>query len=191
MGHALMDKVVTHWGGLPGNAFKALMVIASTAHDDDAKPVYYGGWERIAIVGLGRRDWPADGDESAKAIKVRRVHWELVRQSLVKLREVGAISVKTSGKPGSRAEYWVHVDAPDAKKTCIATQGIVADPQGIVADTQGIVAPKYPQSPQSSGEITTSSKSVTHQGSKSPAINPKKLIRLQVVRERADAENAS
>jgi len=190
MGHALMDKVVTYWGDLPGNAFKALMVIASTAHDDDAKPVYYGGWERVAIVGLGRRDWPADDDLSDEAERVRKGHWETVRQAMVKVREAGAISVKTCGKPGSRAEYWLHLDRPDTRKPCIATQGNLADSQENLADSQENLAPKYPQSPQSSGEITTSSKSVTHQSAKRVA-ETARSNRLQLVRDKADAENAS
>jgi len=190
MGHALMDKVVTYWGDLPGNAFKALMVIASTAHDDDAKPVYYGGWERVAIVGLGRRDWPADDDLSDEAERVRKGHWETVRQAMVKVREAGAISVKTCGKPGSRAEYWLHLDRRDTRKPCVATQGNLAVGQGNLADSQENLAPKYPQSPQSSGEITTSSKSVTHQSAKRVA-ETARSNRLQLVRDKADAENAS
>jgi len=191
MGHALMDKVVTYWGDLPGNAFKALMVIASTAHDDDAKPVYYGGWERVALVGLGRRDWPADDDDSVEAERVRKSHWEAARLALAKIKEVGAISVKVCGKPGSRAEYWLHLDPIDTGKACVPIQGKPAVGQGKPADSQENPAPKYPQSPQSSGEITTSSKSVTHHAAKSPAVNPKKSIRLQLVRDQLDAENAS
>ena len=186
MGHGLMDKVVAHWGGLPGNAFKALMLIAATAHDDDAKPVYWGGWERIAIVGLGRRDWPADDDNSPEAVKLRRGHWETVRQALVKVRDAGAISVKTSGKHGARAEFWLHLDPINTRKPCVTTQGKPAVPQGNLADPQGKPAPKSPQSPQSPGEITTSSKSVRHQSAKQVA-ETAKLTRLQLVRDKADA----
>jgi len=191
MGHGLMDKVVAHWGGLPGNAFKALMLIAATAHDDDAKPVYYGGWERIAITGLGRRDWPADDDDSAEAEQVRRSHFETVRQALVKVREAGAISVKTCGKPGSRAEYWLHLDPLDTRKPCVPTQGKPAVAQGNLADPQGNPAPKYPQSPQSSGEITTSSKSVPHQALQSPVDKARKSARTEEIRRQLDLEQAA
>lgn len=187
MGHGLMDKVVAHWGDLPGNAFKALMVIAATAHDDDPKPVYWGGWERIAIVGLGRRDWPADDDNSPEAQKVRTCHWETARQALVKIKEAGAISVKTAGKPGSRAEYWLHLDPLDTRKPCVKTQGNLAVGQGNLADSQENLAPKYPQSQQSSGEITTSSKSVPHQTLQSP-VDKRKLARTQELRNRLDRE---
>ena len=180
MGHALMDKVMLQWGDLPGNAYKALLIIASSARDDDPQPVYWGGWERLAIVGLGRRDWPADDDESPEAELVRRVHWETVRQALVKVRKTGAISVKTRGKPGARAEFWLHLDRTDARKPCIGTQGNLADPQGNLA-------PNYQQSPQKPGGETTSSPKTPHHAREAPADTPKSR-HLQAVRDRADRE---
>jgi hypothetical protein len=191
MGHGLMDKVVAHWGDLPGNAFKALMLIAATALDDDARPVYWGGWERIAITGLGRRDWPADDDGSPEAEKLRKRHWEAVRAALSDAKSAGAISVKTRGKPGSRAEYWLHLDPINTGKPCVPIQEKPADLQEKPADPQENPAPKYPQSPQSSGEIITSSPAVPHQALQSPVDKAMKSARTQELRDRLDREQAA
>lgn len=199
MGHKLMDKVVTYWGDLAGNTYKALMVIAYSARDDDERPVYWGGWERLAIVGMGRRHWPPDDDVSEAAVKLRKSHWEAVRKALEDARSAGAISVKTRGRPGSRAEFWVHLDRSDTGKPCIGIQEDPAVAQENPAVAQENPAPNYQQKQQRPGRETTSSTAVPHQGRESPVDNHLRKsnssrlssARQEELRRRIDAEDAT
>lgn len=187
MGHALMDKVLLQWSDLPGNAYKVVMLMAASTRDDAAKPVYWGGWERLAIAGMGRREWPADDDESDDATKVRKSHWEAVRSALAAAKKAGAISVKKRGQPGTRAEYWLHLDRPNTGKACIPTQENPADPQENPAVAQENPAPNYPYSPQKPGGEIISSPPVPHQGARARTITAHE-IHLQLVRDLADEQ---
>ena len=134
MGHALMDKVLTQWSDLPGNAFKVLLLMAKTGMDDELVPVYYGGWERLAMTALGRRVWPADDDDSDDAKRTRRAGFEIVRKAVSNLKQAGAIKVTKRGKTGNQARYSLHLDTTnlwttrqsrtesvrsDARKACV------------------------------------------------------------------------
>lgn len=187
MGHALMDKVLLQWSDLPGNAYKVVMLMAASTRDDTEKPVYWGGWERLAIAGMGRRSWPADDDESAEAAKRRKSHWEAVRSALAAAKKAGVISVKKRGQPGTRAEYWLHLDRPNTGKACVTTQDKPADPQEKPAVAQENPAPNYPYSSHSSGSEITSSPPVPHQGLESPRAKAHEA-HIRLVRAQADEQ---
>lgn len=133
MGSALMGTVVRDWGHLPGNAYKVLNVMASCALDDATPPVYYGGVERLALQGLGKRDWPADDDESLEAAAKRKSYGELVRIAVSDLRKAGALEVRRRGRPGVRAEYTLTLQrilGSQPKESLERTQGNLAARQG-------------------------------------------------------------
>jgi hypothetical protein len=160
MGHTLMDRVARDWGDLPGNAYKCLMVMASCALDDADQPVYFGGWERLALQGMGKRDWPADDDDSPAATARRKSYFEVVRIALADLRRAGAIESRRRGRPGVRAEFTLTlqrnlVSAP--KETLEATQRSLAD-------RQTNLGAHYQHSQQLTRGENTSPSGVRHQG---------------------------
>ena len=197
MGHALMDKVLAQWIDLPGNAFKVLMLMAKTAMDDDLAPVYYGGWERLAVTGLGRRDWPSDDDESEQATQTRRASFEAVRQAVQDLTTAGAIKVSKRGKSAKQqARYALSLDAAnlwttrqrrretlrnDAGKPC-------AERRETLQTTQGKAGAKETRRNQEETRGETRSGS----GDNSPTREAGQLTsnRLRLVRARADADLA-
>ena len=188
MGHALMDKVSAHWADLPGNAFKVLLLMAKTAMDDDLVPVYWKGWEYLAVTGLGRHDWPADADDSDQARQSRRRGFETVRQALRDIKLAGAITVTTPGKRGKQAVYGLRLDAPnlwttqssrketlrhDARKPCVLRNETLRMTQGKAG------AEETRETRETRGE-TMSSSEAPHQGS----------ARLRLIRAAVDAERA-
>jgi hypothetical protein len=188
-----MDKVMLHWADLPGNAFKVLLVMAKTGMDADVEPTYRGGWVRLAMTGLGRRDWPADDDMSPEAERVRKALFELVRRAIRDAKTAGAIRVKRQGKRGSVAHYTLHLDRPmgqlpnktlgsDTTKGC----GL---PNKTLGTTQRNVGAKETREPmETTGEISSST-AVPHQAPKSPPVKTRKAHHLQSVRDRCDADN--
>lgn len=199
MGFALIDKVIIHWGNLPGNAYKVLMVMAKTGMDADLVPVYFGGWERLAMTGLGRRDWPADDDDSDEAVKSRRASFEIVRQSVRDLKTAGAIKVKRQGRRGKVAHYSLHLDAPNLWITPLLPKDSLGsnarnpwvERKESLRTTQGKAGVEEQRRNQKEqGEEISSSPAVPHQGARSPEDKPEKS-RLEEVRRRADAEIAT
>lgn len=83
MGFQLTQYVMQRCGGLSGNAYKVLMTMAHTALDDDARPMYYGGWEACARAlgytaeevadGSGKRAVMAAFKELDDALLIRRL----------------------------------------------------------------------------------------------------------------------
>lgn len=133
MGDQLMKRVVRDWGDLPGNAYKCLMVMAMSAMDpkeqarhDGERPKYWGGWQRLAIAGLGRRDWPPDRDESDEAQRVRETHRKRVVVAVRDLITMGAIESAQPGKQTLRAEYWLTLDRAemDGKRPTERTESV-------------------------------------------------------------------
>jgi hypothetical protein len=190
MGSAMHAKVSMQWGDLPGTAFKVVSLMALTVHDDDPTPVYWGGWQRLAIVGLRRWDWPPDDNRSPEAERIRKRHWEAVRGALDVARRAGVISVKTRGTCGSRAEYWLHLDRPNTGKSTVVIQENPQTYTGKSTDLhRKIHTPTNNTLNNSQGEISTSSPAVPHQSAKRVVDNAK-LTRLQLVRDKADAAAA-
>jgi len=196
MGHALMDKVMLHWADLPGNSYKILMVMAKTGMDTDLVPVYFGGWERLAMTGLGRHDWPADDDDSDAAERVRRAGFEIVRKALAQAKQAGAIKVKRQGKRGNVAHYSLHLDAKNLWKTPVlptesvrgsATKACVVRTESVrtTHGKEGVEETK--RKPKEQGEEISSSPADGSPAREATSANPKSA-RLQLVRERADAQ---
>lgn len=198
MGHALMDKVWLHWNNLPGNAFKILLTMAKTSMDDDLVPVYFGGWERLAMSSFGRHDWPSDNDDSAEAENIRKSTFEVVRRATNDAKKAGAIRVKRRGKRGSVAHYSLHLDAPNLWNTPeLPNKKLGSNPTkgwelpnrklGTTQQKAGVEETREPM--ETRGEIS-SSPAVPHQG---PRARTAKLreIRIQKVRDRLDAANAA
>jgi hypothetical protein len=195
MGHALMDKVLIHWSNLPGNAYKVLMAMAKTGMDADLVPVYFGGWQRLAVTGLGRHDWPADDDDSEDAAKIRRAGFESVRDAVTQIKKAGAIKVKRSGKRGAFAHYSLHLDASNlwitpqprrktlrsnADKPCVIPRKSLRDAQ------ENPVAKETREPMETTGEISSSPAVVSpaRATTSDKAISP----HLQLVRERAERD---
>ena len=191
MGHALMDKVLAHWADLPGNAYKVLNVMARTAMDDELVPVYYKGWGHLAVTGLGRRDWPADEDESPEAKAIRRAGFEAVRQAVEDLTTAGAIKTTKRGKSGKQqARYALHLDSANLWITRQRRRETLRDDAGkpcqrrreTLSTTQGNPGAKETKRKQEEtrGETRTSL-GTTHLA----------RDRLQLIRDAADADQAT
>lgn len=110
MGYQLVQRAMAGWSHLPPNAHKVLLRMASTALDDEG--MYYGGWERLALGGLGRMQWPAEGDTSVEALKARRAHARRVEQAITDLLRAGAVERIVRGGNGRRAVYRLTLHAP-------------------------------------------------------------------------------
>ena len=130
MGYTLVGKVLAQWADLPGNAFKVLIQMANTGLDADLVPVYWGGWERLAVTGMGRRDWPPDDDDSDQAQQIRRAGFEAVRQAIQDLKTAGAIKVAKRGKAGAQARYGLYLDAPNLWTTQSSRRETLRDDAG-------------------------------------------------------------
>ena len=194
MGHALMDKVLIHWSDLPGNAYKVLMQMAHTSLDSDLAPTYWGGWDTLAVMALGRRDWPADDDDSKEARATRRASFEIVRLAISDLKKAGAIKVAKRGKRGAQARYSLQLDSAnlwttlqqrketlrdDARKPCATRKETLRTTQGKagVEETKGTNKEKTGDETRSSPGDNSPTREATSQATR----------RLQLVRQAADA----
>ena len=196
MGHALMDKVLNQWSDLPGNAFKVLLLMARTGMDNELVPVYYGGWERLAMTALGRHVWPADDDDSDDAKRTRRAGFEIARKAVRDLKQAGAIKVTKRGKTGNQARYSLHLDAAnlwitrqrrtesvrsDARKACVERTESVRQTHGKRGAKETRETRETRGEPRSSSETTHLAREDTSGTS----------TRLRLVREAADADHAA
>lgn len=164
MGHALMDRVALEWGDLPGNSYKCLMVMASCAMDQAEPPLYWGGWERLAVQGLGKRDMPADSDDSPAAVARRKALAEVVRLAIKDLRNAKAIEVARRGRPGVRAEFKLTLQRNLGSEPKEIPESTPRNP----GDRQGNSGAHYQHSPHlQTGKITSPS-GVPNQGTDSP-----------------------
>ena len=188
MGDQLMKRVVRDWGDLPGNAYKALMVMASCAMDDGKPPVYFGGWERLALTGLGRREgWPADGDLGDPAERFRRSSEELVRRAVKCLVERGALKVRTRGRLGVRAEY--ELVLPQLNVGSLPRQSVAGEQQKVATQQRTVGAYSQQSSPQTQSAEPISPIGVRHQGA-APAVENHRLTdrERESARRRIDGE---
>jgi hypothetical protein len=138
MGATNVTLVYAHWTRLDGAPFRVLIYMALVSLDADDPPRYFGGWEALANA-LGRQLPPKD-DPGQKAQRERAAAAEAVRVAVRQLTRAGAVSTLRPAGAGHRAEYALHLPAPEP-------QGEPApEPQGEPApEPQGEPAPKEQQ----------------------------------------------
>ena len=94
------NRVRAAWGGLPGNAYKALTEMAWSARDGDSPPQYWGGPGPIARA-LGR----VDVDDAP----LSRTDERIVVNAVAALVDAGAIRCVQKPAPGVRARYALYL----------------------------------------------------------------------------------
>lgn len=87
------------------NERQVLLYMASTAHDDDPEPRYWGGPEALAVSALGRRLPAAAEDAKARESILKSV--SIATRGLVRR---GALQLVGSAHPGRRQEYLLAVE---------------------------------------------------------------------------------
>src|SRR5665647_592863 len=107
------------WPGLDDRPMRVLLYMANLTHDPGsltADPkLYYGGWEALAEVALGRRlpPAPAKTDATSGAATARRARNAAdvaVRAAIAALVQAGALTNERRGGRGQRAEYRLNLD---------------------------------------------------------------------------------
>ncbi|MFC6154049.1 hypothetical protein [Nocardioides yefusunii] len=100
MGARNVSAVFTFWSKrLDSAPFRVLTYMALITHDDDSKqPRFWGGWEVLASVALGR-DLTLGSEEA---------HRRAVSRAIEALRKAGALTNAQESATGRRAEYFLH-----------------------------------------------------------------------------------
>lgn len=101
MGASNVAMVFTYWAHLDHREVRALTYMANISMDADAPPVYFGGWEALAVA-LGAD--PHGNPQSGRRTAVR---------VLGALSKAGAIVSSGQARTGVRAEYALALD-PEA-----------------------------------------------------------------------------
>ena len=122
--------------GLDGNPTRVLVRMALSALDDATAPVYFGGWEPLALA-LGRVVPPASDDLAA--LRARRAAEEAVRFAVRPLVDLGLVKVAQRGAPGRNARYSLALGPVDNSATPQAHSGVSgnASPQAQRGITTG------------------------------------------------------
>lgn len=107
--------------GLDGNPTRVLVRMALSALDDAAAPVYFGGWEPLALA-LGRIVPTAS--EDAAALRARRAAEEAVRFAVRPLVDLRLVKVAQRGAPGRNARYSLALRPVDNSATPQAHPGV-------------------------------------------------------------------
>jgi len=96
------------WHDLPDLPHRVLVYMALRTMDADDPPLYWAGWEELAVA-AGRMI--PDHDPHDKAVtKERRAALKSVSAVLRILRDRGAVRLATRPAPGRRAEYALNLD---------------------------------------------------------------------------------
>lgn len=111
--------------GLDGNPTRVLVRMALSALDDAAAPVYFGGWEPLALA-LGRIVPPPSDDPAA--IRARRQAEEAVRLAMKPLVAGRLVSVERRGAPGRNARYSLTLGPVDNSVTPPTEPGVSREP---------------------------------------------------------------
>ena len=119
MGSRNVAAAFMAWPGLDDRPMRVLLYMANLTHDPGsltADPkLYYGGWEALAEVALGRRlpPAPAKTDATSGAATARRARNAAdvaVRAAIAALVQAGALTNERRGGRGQRAEYRLNLD---------------------------------------------------------------------------------
>ncbi|HEX8025467.1 MAG TPA: hypothetical protein VF484_04605 [Candidatus Limnocylindrales bacterium] len=98
-----MLAVIEIWYQLDDKPWRVLTKMAVTSLDDDDPPIYYGGWEDLALA-IGRRLPPSDTGDKADR-RERRAAQEAVREHVRALIDAGAVWVFKKAAPGRNTTY--------------------------------------------------------------------------------------
>jgi hypothetical protein len=110
--------------GLDGNPARVLTRMALSALDDAGTPVYFGGWEPLAVA-LGRVVPPPSDDPAV--IRARRQAEEAVRLAMRPLVALRLVSVERRGAPGRNARYSLALGPVDNSATPPTEPGVSSD----------------------------------------------------------------
>ena len=120
MGASNITAAFLAWPQLENQPMRVLLCMANITYDNptDGKPprLYFGGWEALAELGLGRHlpQLPPKVDVSPEAEAARRARHAArvaVTQAITALSRAGAITPNRTGGWGKNAEYWLNIDA--------------------------------------------------------------------------------
>lgn len=100
---AAFDTAARH--DLDGRATRVLVRMTLSAKDTDPQPVYWAGWEPLAVA-LGY-DIPTGDDEESQAR--RRVLQEFVRRAVAPLTLAGILTVAKRAAPVRNTRYDIHL----------------------------------------------------------------------------------
>lgn len=103
MGFKNAREARRRWPDLPDLPWRILQEMAWLIGDDDLYPKYWGGWEAIAEMAGRRLPEPDKGD--ADVIRRRNAVRREITRALTALREAGALTVVSRGRPGRNAAY--------------------------------------------------------------------------------------
>lgn len=122
MGIGNVKTVIANWSGLPHTAFRLMIQMAVTIHDEDPDPVWRGKWERLTVV-LDRK--VPDNPRHPRACrcdvcKARNAAYEAVKHAVEHLTRAGALELAVHPRAGQKAEYRVNLRGTP----CPPVQGI-------------------------------------------------------------------
>lgn len=103
MGAGNVKLVYARWYHLPDLPFRVLAYMALVAKDGDEKPMYWGGWESLALAAGRLVPERNDADQDVK--RVRRAALKAVTSAVGVLIDRGAVRVKVPAAPGRHATY--------------------------------------------------------------------------------------
>lgn len=128
MGIGNVKAVIANWSGLPHTAFRVMVQVAVTIHDDDPDPIWRGKWERLTVV-LDRKvpDNPRhERGCRCDVCKARNAAYEAVKHAVEHLTRAGAFELVVRPRSGQKAEYRVNLQGT----RCPAVQGTACPAQG-------------------------------------------------------------
>ncbi|GAA2621980.1 hypothetical protein GCM10010411_67500 [Actinomadura fulvescens] len=103
MGVGNIKLVYNRWRPLPNTSFRVLTWMALRSMDSDDPPLFWGGWEELALA-LGRDLPPRDATDPAST-KERNKAYEAVKYAKKVLKRKGAITLVRDAGPGRPAAY--------------------------------------------------------------------------------------
>ena len=159
MGAGNVKAAYALWRGhpdLPDRSFTVLAYMALVALDRDDPPRYFGGWEQLCRVALGRVVPDDEHGRAAAEKSVQRAVRPLVR--------AGAITLTNAPRTGARAEYALQLtlvsgvqnvspsEGAEGDEMCTAGEDTICTPGGghIVSDEgdETCTPKERPQEPQ-------------------------------------------
>jgi hypothetical protein len=109
MGIGNVKATFARWYALPDLPFRLLIYMAARSMDDDDPPLYFAGWEELALA--GGRIVPGKSDVDGEAAKARRSAEVAVSSATKTLIKRGAVKVISRGAPGRNATYALMLDS--------------------------------------------------------------------------------
>jgi len=103
VGAGNVKLVYARWYQLPDLPFRVLVYMALRSMDTDKPPLYWGGWEELALA--AGRLVPDRDDDDKEVIRVRRAAAKSVDSVTSTLVARGAIRVRKGAAPGRNARY--------------------------------------------------------------------------------------